>query len=183
MADASLDAITHSKNVRSEARPGSNLSDASQHAISSSCARSSRLAEGVDRARTTALARIRAIRRARCRAGSSTWSDIAVTGCQLQMMLNVYGKREAVLHFDCQNLAVPDPRDGFEQFDRLVLQQEIMHRSFWTRTVLASHLQLLDDTGRRNENGLATAYMQPFNAAKIHILEKFDEAALRLRER
>jgi len=92
-------------------------------------------------------------------------------------------KREAVLHLDCQDLSVPNPGDGFEQFDGLVLEDEIMHGSLRTGAVVATHFQLLDDTGRRIENGLATAYMQSFNAAKIHILEKFDEAALRLRER
>jgi hypothetical protein len=88
-----------------------------------------------------------------------------------------------VLDLDGENLALANFGNCFEHLGCLLFKPEVREGSFAARTVLAANLELSNDPGRGLERGLSRFDPQAFDPAEIQVLEQFNKATLRFRQR
>jgi len=87
-------------------------------------------------------------------------------------------ERETMSDFDATNFAFAEFCDDLKEFDHLSLEPEVRERGFRTRTVVAAHLQLLDDRRRWREEWLTSLHVQLLKAAVGMLVAEIDEADL-----
>ncbi|MDQ2949044.1 MAG: hypothetical protein M3Y27_24410 [Acidobacteriota bacterium] len=85
-----------------------------------------------------------------------------------------------MLHVDNEHRALTQIGDGFEQFDRLLFEQEVLAGEFRARSVLTADLHLLDDFGSRIKDGLAIPDDKILDAPEVKPLHQFHKAAMRI---